>query len=157
MAKKKFSPKLHEKYDQVAKDRLVEIMMRWEKYRAHKVDPYGQYDVDIMFLTTDGKILLIDVEVRPGWKTGEFPFSSIHLPYRKKKFAELSSPTKDVYFCAFRADLNAMVMFQVDEDTDTCIMSNRLVKNEKFFDVPIEKTTCFTNLPHSRGLQSRLN
>jgi len=48
----------------------------------------NRYAVDLSFKDKDGKKYDTDVEVRSKWSGTVFPFKTIHIPYRKKKFIE---------------------------------------------------------------------
>jgi hypothetical protein len=48
-------------------------------------DHPDRYDIDL--ITEDGEVR-VEVERRPVWKTGKFPFKTVHVLERKKKFFE---------------------------------------------------------------------
>lgn len=141
--RKQFDNKLYDKYDKLARIAFT----KWVDKRKgilgdimEVVDhPYGQYGVDLAVRWSDGTIILFDVEVRPIWKRGEFPFDTIHLPERKKKFTKYNYP---VFFIAFRQDYEAFVIINGDSLGELVHVPNKFVgEGEYFFDVDINKCT----------------
>jgi hypothetical protein len=132
--RKRFSNKLYEKYDQLAKIAFKE----WVQSKADvdvTYDPYGKYGIDIAVKYPSGTVILFDVEVRPRWTDGEFPYETIHLPERKKKFTNYPH---HVFFIAFRQDYKAFVVIDGMDLENKVVVPNRFVgSGESFFDVDI--------------------
>jgi len=132
--KKVFDPFLYQQYDAKAKQKLKEYL----ENRGYQVVecPFGQYDVDLGAWNKE-KTVLFDVEVRPLWESGSFPFPTIHLPCRKEKFTNHLFP---VFFVAFRRDLKRFVSIPDINLSKKIVVKNKYVANgERFFDVPIEQ------------------
>jgi len=141
--RKQFSNKLYEKYDKLAKIAFKTFL----KHRAETTgvimvvieDPYGQYGVDLSVQFPDGSVVLFDVEVRPVWKEGKFPWSTIHLPERKEKFRKYGHP---VFFVAFRQDYEAFIIINGNDLGELVHVPNKFIGDgEYFFDVDIDKCT----------------
>ena len=130
---KKFSPELHAENDGPAKEAvLAYIRKRWGK----ECKEGGKYDVDIQIYEYGQLIGFAEVERRPDW-TAEFPFPTVNIPFRKRKFFVLDLPT---------------IMFSVNHNCDHALWcrsdiildslvvenKNKYVKaNEQFFSVPL--------------------
>lgn len=141
--RKQFSNKLYEKYDKLARIAFTD----WVNSRKGVSDitmevidhPYGRYGVDLAVKWSDGTVILFDVEVRPVWKVGKFPWATIHLPERKKKFTKYNYP---VFFIAFRQDYKAFVIISGESLGWLVHVPNKFVgEGEYFFDVDINKCT----------------
>jgi hypothetical protein len=94
-------------------------------------DKYGQ-DLFIRLPKKNSKIW-IEVEMKSRWE-GNFNFSSVHIPYRKKKFLN----NGECYFFIISGDLmNAMVVDgkTMTEDTVREISNTAIANGELFFDV----------------------
>ena len=94
-------------------------------------DQYGQ-DLFIRLPKKNSKIW-IEVEMKSRWE-GNFNFSSVHIPYRKKKFLN----DGECYFFIISGDLmNAMVVDgkTMTEDTVREISNTAIKSGELFFDV----------------------
>jgi hypothetical protein len=138
-----FSNKLYEKYDKLARIAFTKWIKAKESFVQGTVEvidhPYGQYGVDLALQWSDGAKILIDVEVRPRWRAGRFPFDTIHLPERKKKFTKYNYP---VFFIAFRQDYDAFVIIGGDDLGELVHVPNRFVGDgEYFFDVDLNNCT----------------
>ena len=128
---------LYREYDACAKQKFKEYL-ETKGYTAEE-HPFRQYDVDLGAWNKE-KTLLFDVEVRPGWESGSFPFQTIHLPCRKEKFLNHLFP---VFFIAFRKDLKRFVSIPDTALNRKIIVKNKYVpEGEEFFDVPIQECRC---------------
>jgi len=100
-------------------------------------DQYGQ-DLFIRLPKKNSKIW-VEVEMKSRWE-GNFNFSSVHIPYRKKKFLN----DGECYFFIISGDLmNAMVVDgkTMLEDTVREIRNTAIAKGELFFDVRTKTCT----------------
>jgi hypothetical protein len=129
---KPFDKSLHDKFDALAKRKAIQWFAR---HGVHAIENPDQYGVDLIV----PKFGYCEVEMKAGWKNGQFPFPSLHLPYRKLKFAKLDRPTM---FIVWNAGLDQLLWVEgwamshlapVEIDT-------RLMKKEKFFDLPLTMT-----------------
>tara|TARA_R110000744_G_scaffold100511_3_gene193871 strand:+ start:95 stop:547 length:453 start_codon:yes stop_codon:yes gene_type:complete len=103
-------------------------------------DHPDKYAVDLIATTPEGKTIYVECERRNIWSNGRFPYSSIHIPYRKKKFLELDFP------CVYHAwDSNYEYAISLHSDvikeSPVVEVPNRAIESgEYFYDVPINKT-----------------
>jgi len=84
-------------------------------------------------------LIWIEVEIKHGWKEGEFPFATIHLPERKEKFCKERLP---VIFCILSKDLKRAAIFgkKTVLQAEKVEVPNRLVQSgEMFFDIPLSE------------------
>lgn len=131
---KPFSEELHTSFDIPGREAVVRYLRRqgWVVFE----DPYGQYSVDLVAYKRGIGRYFIDVEVRPGWEHGKFPFDTIHLPERKKKF--LDCP--DVVFWSLRKDLKKALIIpgEVVSQYKLVHQGNKYIKSgEYFYDIPV--------------------
>jgi len=129
---KKFDQGLFKKYDLAART----VMRFWLEDRGYSVkDNPDRYGVDLIAIK-DGNVSWVEVEVKDAWK-GDFKFKSLHLPFRKLKFA-----TKDTVFVIFRSDLNYAFMFKGDVLADCKVIKKptKFTKfDDEFFEIPLSR------------------
>jgi hypothetical protein len=95
-----------------------------------------KYGVDLICLRNEEMVGYAEVEVRHNW-VNHFSYSSLHIPYRKKKFFQLELPT-----ILFATNKTASMAFMV-HDYDILIspiknIPNKYLDHELFFDVPLK-------------------
>jgi len=129
---KPFSKELFGRYDLAART----VMRIWLEERGYSVkDNPDKYGVDLIAIK-NGEVTWVEVEVKESWKD-EFQFETLHLPFRKIKFA-----TKDSVFVIFRSDFNYAFMFKGDvlEDCEVVKKKTKFTKGEdEFFEIPLSK------------------
>lgn len=81
---KPFDRVLHKENDQPAKVAVKKHLIAKGYVVNENVDIYG---IDLKAIR-DGVTLLIEVEIKKGWKGGRFPFKTVRIPKRKDKFIE---------------------------------------------------------------------
>ena len=84
--RKYFEPQDFEKFDAAAK--LV-AQSFWQRLAYQCIENPDVYGVDLL-VKGNGKKFGCEVEVKQSWHGAEFPFPSLHLPYRKKNFTKRS-------------------------------------------------------------------
>lgn len=129
---KPFSPELHDENDGPAKDAVMAYIKR-----AWKLDPRegGTYDVDIDVYERGALIAHVEVEKRSHW-VKDFPFSTVNIPIRKRKFFLLDLPT---LLFSVKADLTQALYTKGDIILDSQVINNpnKYLRDEQFFSVPI--------------------
>ena len=130
---KPFSKELFGRYDLAART----VMRLWLEDRNYIVkDNPDIYGVDLIAITLEGDVTWVEVEVKDSW-VDEFKFKTLHLPFRKLKFA-----TKDTVFVIFRRDLNYAFMFKGDVLAD-CEIVKKKTKftkgDDEFFEIPLSR------------------
>lgn len=81
------------------------------------------------------KTFYVEVEIKHSWVGDHFPFSDLHIPERKKKFAESGLKT---YFMVFNHDLTHFLMCPDSAVINAPLknVSNICMIQERFFKVP---------------------
>lgn len=132
--RKQFSPELFEKYDSVARSATKEFI---EGQGWDVVEHPDKYAQDLI-ATKDGMEVLVECEVKTLWKGGAFPFGTIQLPERKKKFFHPNA----VFFIWSQDMSDAIYFWAKDIDhLDPVPVSNKYIESgERFFQIPIELT-----------------
>ena len=134
--RKAFSSAQHEQDDEPTKKAVARyIFTHWNCSTLKNEDPFG---IDIICMR-DGEIVgCVEVERRHTWQLGDFPFKTVHVPARKRKFFEISTPT--VIF-SVRADLCKALWTTGHNvlESPVIYMDNKDCDNEDFFDVPRDK------------------
>ena len=77
--KRPFHKSLHEKHDAPAKEAMIEYLKKIKKVEAWE-NP-NRYGIDVL---TDK--YLYEVEVKASWKTDDYKYKDLHIPYRKLKW-----------------------------------------------------------------------
>lgn len=95
-------------------------------------EKYTEYDFQIR--NSNNKIKTVEVEVKRVWKGLEFPFSTVDVPYRKRKsqadiFIMFNEDCSTLLICDMSTILNAKTK------TKDTIYTN----NEKFFSIPLSE------------------
>ena len=86
MITKPFDSSLHHKYDQFGRDKVIQYLSN--KYRIDIRNNPNIYGVDLIAYRFNKPVGYIEVEVRESWSADQFPFTTLHIPFRKKKLLE---------------------------------------------------------------------
>ena len=139
MFRKPFSQALHDDNDPVARKRIKDYL-EW----AHGVklmENPDKYDIDLI-CQEDGSIIAgYEVERRHNWLGRDFPFTTLHVPERKAKYAERPYPT---FYVATNKFVNYALLMPFSELTKAYCQEqkNRFVGDGEFFyNVPVEWTS----------------
>lgn len=129
---KEFDESLFDRFDGTARS----VVGHFLNERGYQVsDNDDKYGIDLV-AQMPGLTRMVEVEVKQGW-TGAFPFSSLHIPYRKAKFANA-----DAVFCVLSSDLKRMAVV-----TGENVLKSKVVEKltrltdgaDSFFEVPLSK------------------
>jgi hypothetical protein len=134
---KLFDQKLFDENDSIAKTAV-------SKYLKNNFDVcvfWGyEYFIDLLVVSSIKSIALIEVDRRSNW-VDKFPFDTVHVPFRKKKyFVDTLYPTylfsvrfdcKEALFCDGETIINSPVVTK----------PNKYSSGEPFFAVPLEHWT----------------
>ena len=133
VATKKFDSQLHEENDGPAKDAVMNyIYTRWGK----EVEEGGTYDVDVIILENGREVGYAEVERRHNW-VSDFPYNTVHVPYRKQKFFTYDLPT---LLFSVKADLTQALWCRGDTILQSPVVENPnkyVESGERFFAVPL--------------------
>jgi hypothetical protein len=134
MDTKPFDPKSHDKYDTIAKNKFIAYLK--DNGYVDAVENPNKYGIDILATHADGSLHKYDVEVKTGWKVRYFPWTGLHIPERKRKFAE---PINQ-YFVVMNEELkHAFIVSGA-----TYLECERIIKNtvnmpeDTFVEIPVK-------------------
>ena len=137
--RKGFSQALFDKNDGPARDASHKLCLHLGV--SEIVDNPDKYGIDMLGKVQGHTVLGIEVEVKYGWRGGDFPFDTMHLPERKEKFCKKDMA---VVFVILSKDMKRAAIF----DKHTVLNSkkvevpNRFVRaGELFFDIPLSEVT----------------
>ncbi len=83
--RKAFDPKVHDKYDEPAREASKEYVSKMGYDCKDNPDIYG---VDLI---SHGNCY-VECECKTSWSGASFPYSTLHIPERKEKFCKLDMP-----------------------------------------------------------------
>lgn len=135
MGYKKFSKKLHEKFDSAGKQAVKKFLTSLKKGYEVKENE-NKYGVDLVVYKNGKKVAYAEVEVRPAWKGAKFPYEDLNIPFRKQKL--LRNDLKTMFF-SINNELTHMLWCNAETilSSKVATVSNKYVKNEKFFKVEL--------------------
>lgn len=131
---KPFSKVLHDENDEPAKNAVWRYLFNNWNVEVEEGDTYG---VDLVCFRDREIVGYVEVERRHNW-VGDFPFDSVHVPFRKKKFLDLDRP---MTLFSVKRDLS-QALWCPGEDIKNApveVKSNKFMNQEKFFVVPLNK------------------
>ena len=135
---KKFDKKLYEENDHKGKIFASSILKKM--YPSYNIVEGDKFGVDLKVIDPKDNSIFItaEVEVRHNWNNdGDFPFSTINIPYRKQKFfngkCKYFSINKNLNRCLIIDDKD-ILNSPLEENPNKYVSSN-----EKFYKVPVEK------------------
>ena len=139
---KKYDPVLDDLYGKPAEQLVIDLLNKRDYISRVTWYPRGHKDVDIAYtLLGVGFRYYVDVERRRNWKSGDYPFNTIHVPYRKKKLFDLYNPV--ILYAVVRDDLRAVAWLKGEDILVSPVVSLTTSETpdeeDQFFDVPVEK------------------
>ena len=130
--RKAFSTALHGKYDDIAR----QVTMHWMERKGYKMrENPNIYAQDLIAQKGDNQFY-VECEVKTVWKGDTFPFDSVQLPERKKKFFH-----KSTLFFIWNNDMTKAAMFKSDDikDLTPVEVSNKyMASGEMFYQIPMD-------------------
>lgn len=128
---KPFDKNLFDMYDKAARAATSAFI---EKQGWDVRDHFDIYAQDLI-ATKDDLELLVECEVKAVWEGDAFPFDTVQLPERKKKFFTPNT----VFFIWNKDTSNAVYFWARDiDDLEPVPVSNKYVQsNERFFQIPM--------------------
>lgn len=134
-AYKNFDAELYRANDTLGVNRVLTYLGDSGVFALRNDDQYG---VDINVFGGFKPLYHIEVEIKQAWKNGPgFPFPTVNLPERKRKFAELPKP---VEFWVLSSNLEWAIIvpdFAVTDDKLAEVSNKYIAAGEKFFQVPV--------------------
>ena len=130
---KAFEEDQWEIFDAPAKALGIKFWEAKERECVENEDPFG---IDLI-VERNGKSFGCEVEIRQKWHGTAFPFDSLYLPLRKKKFAK----DKSVFMVIKNSQTHAMYVRAEDVLNSTVVenKNERVPSGEKFYCVPLNK------------------
>ncbi len=129
--RKKFDKDLYDTYDSIAKEAAKDALQKKGYTVCDNTDKYAQ---DLV-AEKDGEMFLVETEVKNVWKGPEFPYDTVQLPERKKKFFK-----ERTLFFIWNAELTHAIVFWSDDvkDLEPVEVPNKYrYKGEYFFQIPV--------------------
>lgn len=139
-AYKKFDKALYKEYDESAKDRTKKFL----RSRGFEVKDHPNKYAQDLVANKDGSEFLVECEVKLVWDEPKFPFDTIQLPERKKKFFK-----KRTVFFIWNKALDDAIYFWSDhvKHIKPVEVKNKFVKSgELFYQIPLDKTNQVSKL-----------
>lgn len=136
--RKRFDKKLFDKTDKPAKEAIKRLFKGFKGWSVK--DNENRYGVDLLVFKDGVHVCNIETEMKLVWKGDDFPYDSLHIPERKKRYKDLEVPT---LFVVFNSDCsNFLVIFGYDLYNAKLVeVPNKYVfRGEKFYNVNIKKT-----------------
>lgn len=136
MTRKHFDRELYNKYDVLAKDKVMDLFkdIPWEIKGSVK-----KTDVDFEIYEAGEHIAYLEVEVKMNWNVEKFQYNTVQWPERKWRYAQLDKPT---IFLMFNHDLSQYLTAtgEVLINSKLEMVRNKYVRyGENFFKVPINE------------------
>lgn len=136
---KKFSEELYKESDDKACQAVLNYLNSQGSYAVRNPDKYGP---DIILYIGFKPKYYIEVEVKKVWRKTQyvFPWPTIQLPERKKKFIGAGKP---IEFFILREDLKMAVVIDelyIRDELLVEVPNSLESKGEYFFQIPIENT-----------------
>ena len=133
MNSKNFDPTLSTANDD-AKFQVID-WLRAKGFDA-QVNP-DQYGVDVI-CSKGGIEYQVEVEVKHNWTSDEFPFPSVHVGGRKKKFVE--DPENVFLFMLNHRRTQLLIIKGIDmREAPLVTNDTKYTADEKFIEIPIDK------------------
>lgn len=133
--RKRFDKELYQQYDQQAKD-STKIVLSNMGYKVW--DHPNRYKQDLLFSDSFGEEFAAECEVKLVWNSMPFPYESVQLPERKKKFFD-----RDTLFFIWNKPLTHAITFwshQVQDLEPVEVPNKYVYKGEYFYQVPMSMT-----------------
>lgn len=129
---KRFNEGLYAQYDALACEATTEFLSS----QGFSVMPNPNEYAQDLVVSHKGKQWLAECEVKTLWKHGRFPFESVQLPERKKKF--FNSLTT---FFIWNMDLTKAAMFwskDISKLTPVEVPNKYIAGGEYFYQIPLD-------------------
>ncbi len=129
-AEKAFNVSLFNEYDVSGRHVVIKFLSQWWKCQIEE-NP-DEFGVDLLIKRDNTIVGYVEVEVRPIWNQNNFPFTTINIPYRKKKFFTLDLPT---YYCILNKSLDKYLFITSDEIVNSPVTENKnkYVSTDEYF------------------------
>ncbi len=132
--KKKFSQELFNENDVACRNAAEGVKQELGIDKLE--DNPNVYGVDLIGSLDGEFVSYVEVERKLVWEGKDFPYQTVNLPGRKKKFVDLILPTQ---FVIFNKDYSYAIIIHRDvvAASPTKFISTIYSQGEKFFDIPL--------------------
>ena len=141
--RKRLSQEVFDRYDVAARSATKDFMesIGWDCW-----DHPDKYAQDLVAKKDDTKVL-VECEVKTLWSGDTFPFSTVQLPERKRKFFS----DRTVFFIWNKEITNAIYFWSKSiEHLEPVVVQNKYVRDgEYFYQIPINLTKTTNKLEGS--------
>ena len=118
--------------DAAARDATTKLLNGY----GYEVHPHPNKYAQDLVATKGDKTFLVECEHKSLWRNINFPFNSVQLPERKKKFFK-----ERTLFCMWNKDFTSAMLFWSDKIShlEPVEVPNRRIRNgEYFFQIPMD-------------------
>lgn len=136
--RKRFDPSLYAANDELAKNKLFELVKDIKEIQAEPNVKKRDVDVIVRDPKTNEVLFYIELEIKRVWN-GPFKYNNVQFPQRKEKYAKLDKPT---LFVMFNHDQSEYLIVRSDDFlASPCVeVPNKyMYKGEFFYQIPIDK------------------
>ena len=137
--RKPFSQQLHEENDPKARQAVIQFVTQQGLSAKENPNIYG-IDLSISGIAASGYVyddMPVEVERRECWKNNSFPFPTVHIPARKKKFFKTN-----ILYAIVNKTYNKFMFCCSDHiiNHELREVSNKYIaEGEYFYDVPLKE------------------
>lgn len=135
MKTKRFDKKLFKENDNKAK-KIVSYFFQSRGYKV--IENPNKFGIDLQIFNNNKLAYLCECEIKKGWKTYKFPYSTVQFPERKKKFMKKTG----VIFSMINEPSTRMLIVKAKDilNSPLCEVPNKYITSgENFFQVALEK------------------
>lgn len=136
--RKRFDPALYAANDELAREKLFELVKGVKSIKAEGNPKKRDVDVIVRDPKTDEVLFYIELEIKRVWN-GPFKYNNVQFPQRKEKYTKLDKPTLFVMFNHDQSEY--LVVKSSDFLASPCVeVPNKyMFKGEYFYQIPIDK------------------
>ena len=136
MKTKTFSKELYAQYDRMAREATKQFFSSVGKQIIDNPETYRQ---DLIVKEDEEHKYYVECEVKAVWDKDEFPFPSVQLPYRKRKFFN-----KRTQFFIWNKSCTRAATFwsnEIKELVPIEVKNKHIASGEYFFQIPLDYIT----------------
>lgn len=133
MKHKRFDMDMFDLTDSPAREATKQYIAR-KGYTA--IDNPDKYCADLI---VEG-LCFIECECKLAWRGPKFPWPSVHLPQRKKKFANLSMPVQFYIWNKEYSHAMRICGWQLTDDKLIEVPNKMIANGEYFYNIPTNET-----------------
>jgi hypothetical protein len=139
MVTKPFEQDVYNFSDAFGKNTVIKYIKKAHPDWTVQENP-DKYKIDLIIKENENIKFLVEVEHRPIWGNGKFPYHTVHVPFRKKKFVTLDFP---IMYCIVNKDGTQMLVIGKEKfinNTPIEVPNAKVPVGEYFYDISIESS-----------------